>query len=238
MSTMRIGASLLLLDGTCLQSYGWTLRRPLGDLQLAVRWLEAYEVDEIAICRPVRADDSASRLRGDIEALRRLRSTTPLSFGGGLRGDAALDLLLDAPLERVIMSSAFVRRDEATLAAAVHRMGRQAVMALLPVRLGPQGIEVYCCADARFRAMRPADRAVLDTYANEVVLHDVAAEGTPDGFDLRLLAASGLDPTRVVISGGIGRAIVARARSLGIAAVHVENRVLHTEFSIREFARG
>lgn len=235
---LRIGASLLFLDGMCWQSARWSLRRPLGGLQLAVSMLEAYEVDEISIVRPVRDDDLPARLSADLDELRGLRCTTPVALGGGLRSVHHLDLAASAPIERLLLSSAFTGRDLSMVEAAADRFGHQAVVALLPVRLSSLGLDVMDCALDRFRPLDPSDVEFVLAHSNEVVLADVDAEGVPDAFDPRILDRSGLPPSRTIVTGGVGRSTIAWGRSAGVAAVHIENRVLHREHSIREYRRG
>ena len=58
---MRIGTSIILIDGYCYQSYNWKIMRPLGQLQNAIDSLEEYQCDEISIIRPIRdMDDTES----------------------------------------------------------------------------------------------------------------------------------------------------------------------------------
>ncbi len=235
---LRIGASVLFRDGNCWQSTGWSYRRPLGDLQLAVSMLDAYEVDEISVIRPVRGDDRPEHLQRDFAQLRDLRCATPVAVGGGLRRPEDLSLAATAPVERLVLSSAFSTRDTAMVEAAAKRFGHQAVLALLPMRLQEDRLEILDCAADSFRPLVSSDIDFALTHANEVVLADVDGEGVPDAFNPRLFERSGLPPARTVVTGGVGRGTIGWARSVGLAAVHIENRVLHRECSVREYRRG
>ena len=55
---MRIGASVLLENEECIQSYNWSLKRPHGNLSNIINFLDSYEVDEITIIRPVRRNNN------------------------------------------------------------------------------------------------------------------------------------------------------------------------------------
>ena len=106
---MRIGSTLLLNNRNCVQSYYWNYFRPLGSMQLAMDSLEQFECDEVAIIRPVRDQDSMELFAKDLDVISRLKTMTPISFGGGIRSLHHLELLMDLPIERLVFSSSFIK---------------------------------------------------------------------------------------------------------------------------------
>ena len=108
---MRIGSSVLFFEGFCYQSYRWEKKRPLGDLQNVVNFLEMYQCDEISIIRPVRNNDTIDVFKKDLAIIQKLNCMTPISFGGGIKDISMVDSLLDLPIERLIFSSAFFSED-------------------------------------------------------------------------------------------------------------------------------
>lgn len=235
---MRIGTLLLFYNGSCYQSYGWNLMRPLGDLHHAVKMLEDYQIDEIAIIRPVRKSDSADIFLSDMQDLQNLKTMTPISFGGGLRSQADTALLPSAPLERLILSSAYLDRDETLLQAISSRYGRQAMQAILPVTVIDGILSVFHCREDRFI---PLDQDCLEycaRYANEIILYDVRNEGVRDTFDWSMTSAIGISPGQLILAGGVGKNTAKKAAEADFAAVLVENRILHQEYSVRGYRRG
>lgn len=235
---MRVGACVLFLHGYCYQSFGWRSFRPLGRLQHVVTMLESYQVDEIAIVRPVRIGDDKSAFEADLRILRQLKTMTPISFGGGIRCHEDLGQLRDLPIERLILSSAAINTDERLLSAAARLFGRQAIQAMLPVSIQDGCLTVFNSERNEWKSL---DAVLLDfciSHANEVILYDAVNEGSRDGFDWSLVAAAEIDPVRVILSGGIGEAVAHRAAKANIAAVLVENRLLHHEYSMGRYRHG
>ena len=109
---MRIGASIIFYNGYCYQSYKWSQMRPLGDLNTVMSFLDSYEVDEICITRPIRANENHDFFRSDIKVLSKTFTNSPLSFGGGLRSEREVKYLSQLPLERIHLSNAFININE------------------------------------------------------------------------------------------------------------------------------
>lgn len=233
---MRIGVNLLVYKGMCVQSYGWDYFRPLGRLSNALSILDRYQVDEIALIRPVRKLDDKQSIENDLEELQAAFSLTPMCAGGGIRCVADLDRMLSLPVERLMLNSGYTLLDSVLLDAACERFGRQALVASLPVRLGAgNSLEVFVSAKSSFIPLNSDIVQFIRSCANEVVLHDCAHEGSSDKFDDRLLERSPFDPRRTILSGGIGPLVTKWARKENVAAVHVENRVLHSEYSVPRY---
>lgn len=232
---MRLGATLLFYKGYCYQSFQWQFMRPLGSLQTAVNSLEQYGFDEICIIRPVRDDDDPAIRQSDLDQLRNLDCLTPISLGGGIRRVQDISDLATLPVERFILSSAFIRADTALLEAMNAHFGRQAVQALLPVSLSKNSeLKVYCCQEADEHTLTDASRAAIAGYANEIILYDRHNEGLGN-FEMALITHSQLPLERLIISGGVGRSEYRALRELGGAAMLIENRALHHEFSKDRF---
>jgi phosphoribosylformimino-5-aminoimidazole carboxamide ribonucleotide (ProFAR) isomerase len=229
---MRKGAVLLFRDGLCYQSYGWNLLRPLGDIQNAVNHLDSYNVDEIAIIRPVRKDDTKSSFLADIEELKRLKSSSPLSFGGGIRDFQSLSYLQGLPFERYLFSSALYYEDSSIIQQAIQLFGQQAVVGFLPFR--------YDLVASFFNSQKgiflPSKMINRESFksCDEVVLYDCESEGKKSGFHLEVLRELDIDISKCVLSGGISddfeRLNTLDKRPSGIL---IENSVLHSEFSIK-----
>ena len=92
---MRIGASFILIEGYCYQSYQWKFMRPLGKLSHVLSFLDKYEVDEICITRPIRKNDHPATLFNDFQQVKLSLCNSPISIGGGLRSINQLKELVD-----------------------------------------------------------------------------------------------------------------------------------------------
>ena len=82
------------------------------------------------------------------------------------------------------------------------------------------------------------DLEVLKPLCNEIILYDLENEGTANKFDFSLVNKLSVKREKLVISGGIGTNTLAEAKSRGIAAVLIENRVLHSEMSVKAIKKN
>jgi phosphoribosylformimino-5-aminoimidazole carboxamide ribonucleotide (ProFAR) isomerase len=232
---MRVGATVLFLDGFCYQSYAWKQMRPLGKLQGILDSLESYQCDEISIIRPIREYDTKDTFEKDINILRNINSMTPLSFGGGLRSIEQIDLLHNLPIERLIFSSAFIKQDRTLIEYSRKLFGHQAIQCLLPFSINGEVIQIFNSEDNKYINFDELNINFIDEYSNEIILFDTKNEGVENTFNKYSYEYIGIDNKKLVISGGIGKETIKWAKKNGIASVLIENRVLHKEYSIKEY---
>lgn len=231
---MRIGSTVLLSMGKCIQSYNWTEKRPLGSLQGVIDSLEEYQCDEIAIIRPVRKDDTLSQFKNDLARVKKLNTMTPISFGGGIRSHEHIKLLRDLPIERLAFSSAFINRDYDLVKKAIELFGRQAIQCILPLAFknNDKDLVVFNSSNSSYVDIEKIELDVIASMANEVIVIDSSNEGEHDKFNWSLLDSLTLPIEKIVISGGIDRESLVLARQKNIASVLIDNKVLHKEYSI------
>ena len=232
---MRIGSILLLDNQRCVQSYHWSKFRPLGSLQLAMDSLEEFECDEVAIIRPVRDKDSLDLFAKDLDVIRALKTMTPISFGGGIRTLQHLELLKDLPIERLMFSSSFIAKDESLIKKACSLFGHQAIQCVLPVKLVDEMVYVYDCKLAKFCPLGAIDLVFVDQFANEIVIYDVDNDGAANCFNESFLDGHPFQRKKIVVTGGIGKSTIDWARRHELASVLIDNKVLHQEYSIKNF---
>jgi len=234
---MRIGAKILLDNGFCYQSYGWQKRRPLGSLQAVVSVLDEYEVDEISIVKPLRGVTDYNELITDLNAIRNLKTTTPLSYGGGLRTQDDLNLISDLPVERLVISTGFINCDQELVTKAISLFGRQAILACLPVCIRGGAPFVFLSEHNSLQPLTLDVQNFCKHFADEIVIIDCDHEGYNNSFDFKILDHLSIPMTQLVISGGIGKQSILEAMVRDHAAVLMENRVLHLENSIEYYKK-
>ena len=232
---MRIGSSVLLVDGYCYQSYGWKKLRPLGSLQNIINSLEAYQCDEISIIRPVRENDSIKAFKKDLVIIQKLNCMTPISFGGGIKNSEMVDLLHNLPVERLIFSSAFITENYKPIEHAIELYGHQAIQCAIPLGILNGELKVFHSNSNVYTSIDAIDFNMIEKLSNEIILIDIDNEGCNDKFNKRMLDFIDIDYNRLVISGGIGKAAIKFAYNNNIASVMIDNRVLHNEYSIKGY---
>ncbi|ACH65174.1 putative imidazole glycerol phosphate synthase subunit hisf2 [Aliivibrio fischeri MJ11] len=204
----------------------------MGTLQSVINSLEEYQCDEIAIIRPVRKKDSLDIFKKDIIELQRLKTMTPVSFGGGIRTIEHLNSLNNLPIERLIFSSAFLDENKELIGKAKDLFGHQAIQCLLPLLRKKEELFVYHSSLSDYVPIKEINIEFINELANEIILIDTKNEGKENKFDWSLIDDVPFDWKKIIISGGIGKSCIAEAHKKKLASVLIDNKVLHTEYSI------
>ena len=225
---MRIGSVILFKKGYCYQSYEWNLLRPLGKLQNIVSHLDKYLIDDLTIIRPVRDDDDDTSLSSDLNEIKKLKSSTPISFGGGIRNINQLHLISGLPVERFVFSSALFNKENSLLRAATNLFGKQAVVGLIPFKLDSQLI-VFNSQIDKFVSVDKLNNIEL---CDEIILYDCESEGSPTGFNKDVVNKLKINPKSCVFSGGVSDLVNSFKNTAETPkALCIENSILHREFS-------
>ena len=225
---MRIGASLLLKNGFCYQSYRWQFLRPLGTLQNAVRILEERQVDEISIIRYCRDVDDMDLFKQDVDLVSNIDCITPLSFGGGIRDMRHIQFLHQLPIERILLSSGYIEKNKDLIMELINLFGKQAMIAVLPYKILDNKLKYYHCRTQRFV---DCDYDFINSWSNEVMLYNTQNEGMAYNTCSNIIDLIPFEPEKVILSGGINANLIKEVRNLNYAAVSIDNSSLHTEFN-------
>lgn len=226
---MRIGSSIILINGYCYQSYQWRLFRPLGSLKNILNFLDKYNIDEICITRPIRDSDSKQSFFLDLVQIKSSFSNSPIGFGGGIRSSENIKLLSDLPIERVHLSDAFLNKNMKVIDSILNTYGKQALVATLPLKLKDENLFVFHGHTQTFELLKSNTINLINEYADELMIIDVENEGMNNCFNFKILDRLAFSKDRIIISGGIGSKVAKQALQLGIASCMIDNQVLHYE---------
>lgn len=234
---MRVGASIIIKNGVAVQSYGWNLLRPLGDLQSVLNSLDEYECDEITVIRYARLEDEVDTYNADIKVLANCTTLSPLSFGGGIRSLGDLKKLHHLPVERIIFCSAALEGNYSLIEEASTLFGRQAIQCLIPITYNRNEVKAFIPSQNKIIEVVDIDFKRFDSLFNEIIIYDTRADGFKNRFSFEALRSIKFPLYRTILMGGIGIDIIKRAKAEGVAAVSIDNRVLHKEYSISEIKK-
>jgi cyclase len=171
----------------------------------------------------------------------------PLTVGGGVRSVGDVDRLLRAGADKVGVNTAALARP-GLVAEIADRFGAQVLVVSLDVRRCPPGTSTDSGYEVTTHGGRrgtgvdavawAADAARLG--AGEILLNSMDADGTKDGYDLRLIkAVRAAVPVPVIASGGAGRvADFAPAVAAGADAVLAASVFHFGELSIGAVKAG
>tara|TARA_B110000967_G_scaffold198759_1_gene232253 strand:+ start:942 stop:1631 length:690 start_codon:yes stop_codon:yes gene_type:complete len=229
---MRVGAVILFKNGYCFQSYGWNLLRPLGNIQNVLDHLEEYNVDEISIIRPLKGNDKDDDFYFDLDLLSKIKSSTPLSFGGGLYNKNRIDFARSLSFERLIFTSNLFLKESKVIDYTKKMLGKQAVIGCLPLIISNKKLKVYNSTKNEFFPIEELNYNQL-MMCDEFIVYDCCNEGYSNSFDMNLLDFKFFDNKKIIISGGVNKDLQIHSNK-DIVSKLVENRVLHKEYSLKK----
>jgi cyclase len=132
----------------------------------------------------------------------------PLTVGGGLRKLGDLRQMLRAGADKVSLNSSAVQNPD-LIRQGADKFGSQCIVLSIDARWNGEGYEVFTHGGRRptgLEAVAWARRGV-ELGAGEIVLNSIDADGTRDGFDLRITrAVADAVEVPVIASGGAGTA--------------------------------
>lgn len=179
----------------------------VGDPVNAVRIFSEKEADEIVIL-----DIDATREgRGpNFELVAEIAGEClmPLAYGGGITTYEQVHQLIRSGVEKVVINSAAALGDMTVITKAAAAFGSQAVVGAIDVKKTLlRGYRVVAKSATVDTSLVPEDhaRALVGAGAGEILLNNVDADGTMEGFDLKLVrrVADAVD-VPVVACGGAG----------------------------------
>jgi cyclase len=186
LASRRVIGVIAVHSGRVVKSYGYRARRPAGSITTALTNLDRWGADEIVLI------DISRRPGVDplvVKAIDRTALSTPLTYGGGLRGLHDVREVLNAGADRVLVES-LLWEDPSEVERIAAVIGGQAVVASLPVAGSTDGrLHAWSpphAPSARPDALTDWVRRIGDTPCEEVLVTDVDAEGSAGGFSSAL----------------------------------------------------
>ena len=130
----------------------------------------------------------------------------PLTVGGGLRTVDDLRSMLRAGADKVSLNSSAVQ-DPSLIRAGAGKFGSQCIVLSIDARWNGSFYEVYTHGGRRPTGLDAVEwaRRGVSLGAGEIVLNSIDADGTKDGYDLRITrAVADAVEVPVIASGGAG----------------------------------
>ena len=185
--------------------------RDAGDPVELARRYDAEGADELTFL-DVTASSAGRETMYDVVARTAEQVFIPLTVGGGVRSVEDVDRLLRAGADKVGVNTAAIERPE-LIQEVAHRFGAQVLMLsvdarrCLPGTVTASGFEVTTHGGRRgtgIDAVEWASRAAA-LGAGEILLNSMDADGTKNGFDLKLIRMVRQEVgVPLIASGGAG----------------------------------
>jgi cyclase len=187
--------------------------RDAGDpVELAAAY-DAAGADELTFLDVTASSDDRGTM---LDVVRRTAEQVfiPLTVGGGIRSVDDIDVLLRAGADKVGINTAGVLRPE-LLGEAARRYGSQCIVLSVDARTvpaggkpTPSGWEVTTHGGRKGTGVDAVEwaRRGQELGVGEILLNSMDADGTKDGFDLRMIEAVRAAVTvPLIASGGAGK---------------------------------
>ena len=207
MLAKRIIPCLDVKEGRVVKGVRFVGLRDAGDPVEAARRYDAMGADEITFLDITASHEDRGTL---LDVVERTAATiyTPLTVGGGVRGEADIEALLDAGADKVAINTAAVQ-DPQIVQQAAARWGSQAIVVAIDARrrVDGEGWTVVTHGGRRDTGLDAVAwaRMIVGHGAGEILLTSMDRDGTMKGYDLALTrAVADAVTVPVIASGGVG----------------------------------
>lgn len=206
MLQVRVIPCLLLKNGGLVKTISFANPRYVGDPINVMRIFNEKEVDELILL-----DVEASRhgQNPNYVQIQEIVSEAfmPIAYGGGVTGVEQAQRLVGLGVEKVVVNTAALQSFDLVRDMA-KRLGSSSTVVAVDVKKDWLGrYRVFGSATGKEINRDPVEHAqqVVAAGAGEILINDVARDGTGVGYDLELVrrVAEGVD-VPVIICGGAG----------------------------------
>jgi cyclase len=204
--TKRIIPCLDVDGGRVVKGVTFAALRDAGDPVELADLYNREGADEI-VFYDITASAEGRGIMRDVVAATAARVFIPLTVGGGLRSIEDIQAMLRAGADKVSLNTAAVQEPELVRRSAEH-FGSQCIVLSMDVKWNGEYYEVFTHGGRRATGLDALEwaRAGVALGAGEIVVNSIDADGTQDGYELRLTrAVSDSVPVPVVASGGAGK---------------------------------
>ena len=225
---MRIGSSILLREGKPHQSHGFHYYTGLGGLEGVISGMTGKGIDEIAIINIDRGISAVSA-KTTISMVEGLNCDTPIIYGGGFKYIFD-DLLRSKNIERFLVSTQLIDKNIQSLSEFSDVRGRQSLIGCLPVfdKIGER-LKVLNSQKNELVEISVDDVNEMFDHVDELLIIDCKGYGRRAGFSWSLISdIEARKMSRVIISGGVLSSDISLAETRGLAAVYLDNFLLHS----------
>ncbi|MDO8594510.1 MAG: imidazole glycerol phosphate synthase cyclase subunit [bacterium] len=253
MLKIRLIPTLLLQHGQLVKSIGFKEYQIIGNPKIAIRFFNAWSVDEIIFLDISRTRDYTTLLRKDynfktLETIADIVKESaricfvPLTVGGGIRNLEDMETLFHSGADKVVINTEAVKRPQ-FITEGARKYGNQAIVVSIDVKRNSTGeYEVFTEHGERPTGLHPVTWAkqAESLGAGEIFLTSIERDGMLGGYDLELtkmVSESVGIPT--IACGGVGKwkDLVDGITLGGASAVSAANIFHFTEQSTKHAKR-
>jgi cyclase len=198
---------LLVKDGLLYKPQGFRNPKYVGDPRIAVKIFNDKGADELLL---IDIGATLAKREPDYELIEEIASESfmPLGYGGGITSSKQAARLASAGVEKVVLNTAAVESPELINEISA-QLGASSTVVCIDAKSGLMGgYKAYIRAGSKAAHTDPITLAqeCVRRGAGEIVIQDIAREGTMKGYNLAIVSAvSRAVDVPVVALGGAGQ---------------------------------
>lgn len=245
----RLIPCILLQNGQVVKSIGFSEYQIVGNPIIAIKYFNAWSVDEIIFLDISREKEYTSRIRTDYN-FKMLSSFAeiaqecskicfvPLTAGGGIKSIEDMQILFKSGADKVCINT-FAFKNPQLIKDSAKKFGSQAIVVSIDAKKRGNGkYEVFISGGKESTSLDPATWAAEAQRlgAGEILLNSIDKDGSLSGYDLELLKkVVNAVEIPVIVCGGVGKwdHLVEGIKTGGASAASAANIFHFTEQSTR-----
>lgn len=197
---------MVIKDRIVVQSIGFRRYLPVGDVVIAVEFLNYWGIDEIVL---LDIDATAQKTRPNFDLVREVsrKNFVPLTVGGGIHSLYDMQKLIHYGADKIcINKEALINPEIIDKAAKI--FGNQCVVVSMDAGFNKKGdYEVFSDSGQKPTGLDPVSwsKRVEGLGAGEIFLNSIERDGSKQGYDIeliRMITDSVNIP--VIVCGGVG----------------------------------
>jgi cyclase len=246
MLKVRVIPTLLLREVNLVKGPGFDSWRAVGTPMQAVKVYNRRDVDELVLL-DIAATPGGSSPDFDMIGTLAREAAVPMTIGGGIRTVDDFRIALKVGADKVSVNSAALA-DPDLIRRAAELCGSQAVVVSIDYRVEPDGrrmVYSHCGTTPTGRQISDWAREVEAAGAGEILLTEIARDGTLAGYDIEGIAEVAAAVSIPVVASGGARdpddmvaAVSAGADAVAAGALYLFTQVTPGEVKARMAAAG
>ncbi|MDP3265882.1 MAG: imidazole glycerol phosphate synthase cyclase subunit [Sulfuricurvum sp.] len=202
----RVIAAIMVKDGLVVQSIGFERYLPVGKIDIAIEFLEHWDVDEIAII-DIGATNNGNNI--DFNSIKKAskKCFLPISAGGGIDNiDTARNILASGADKIIISSAAFTKPSFISECSEI--FGDQSIVVCLDIKKMDNG-EYRCFTHSGTIDTNISAIEFIEKNQNygigEILINSIDQDGSKKGYDIELVKLiQNIATVPVIAMGGAG----------------------------------
>lgn len=239
----RVIASLMIKDDLVVQSIGFKKFLPIGKLEIALEFLEYWDVDEIVIL-DISATKNNKVFNSDLIQKISEKVFIPISIGGGVKTLEDVRKIISNGADKVVLNSS-VYNNFNLIKECANSFGKQSVIVCIDVKKENDQYIIYTHSGAKRLEIDLVEylEKIQKYGVGEILINSIDRDGSKEGYDLALISlVCSKSKVPVIALGGAGTTedmlkVLQNTKVSGVAAGNMFHFIEHSTAVSKSFLR-